>query len=345
MASKTVQELLPKKMQDHVDDFQELNLTEVLLDYDLLKNSLEEEHKLLNPIFSLTKEILKSNALFFNDKPKLETLIDFINEILSLEEDVLALEPNENPTEFFENIKPIKSNSYLIYNKFNEKIRSLHRDIEINKINERLGNIQVTFKLDQINSELERFRQEADEIGNIKKQIIRDGFSTEALEKWSSFFRKQEETHNKAKSHWKARSDNWLSIIILYSTAILVSYSLPLVNYAYKFLSPNYLNLTNNNYFIFTKYTIGLLLLVSFLFARKQYLIEKNLEYINSHRANIAGTLKLFIESNQDREIKSDLIRMAAEYMFKMTATGMIKNKELENEKFIEILINKLQQL
>ena len=82
-------------------------------------------------------------------------------------------------------------------------------------------------------------------------------------------------------------------------------------------------------------------------FNSRNYGINKNLAAKNKHRKNVADTVNSFLESNQDPDIKSQIIKQGAESMFKSEETGYIGKMNQKDHSPIEqvtyVLPNKQQ--
>jgi hypothetical protein len=76
-------------------------------------------------------------------------------------------------------------------------------------------------------------------------------------------------------------------------------------------------------------------------FASKNYSVSSNLEAVNSHRKNVAATLRDFLSStNPNPEDRAQIVRSGAEAMFRQSSSGYIQRNEPKDEGTLREIIN-----
>ena len=184
---------------------------------------------------------------------------------------------------------------------------------------------QITATKKEAESIVLEMKKELDQL-KAKKTDYEVAHGQEAAEKFSSYFSSQADIYKK-------ESEQWLQIRKWFFIAMFVVIAVNIVIYLYLLFFGGSIGMSVEKFFTW-QYGAAKLVLLSLLsygvgFASKNYHIYAQLESVNVHRTNAANTMNDLIVANPDKEdVRGEVIRQAADAMFKHLPVGHITRSE-----------------
>ncbi len=148
---------------------------------------------------------------------------------------------------------------------------------------------------------------------------------------------------------YSSKANNWLTQRSTFFKWLLIIIGVNFILYLFLFIT-NKLGVRPNiapSEFFTPQYGVVKLALLALLsyaigFAGKNYNINSNLEAVNKHRKNVAETLSDFLKTKPEANDRSQLVKSAAEAMFRNSPSGYGSKQESKDDGPIHEIVNNI---
>lgn len=188
---------------------------------------------------------------------------------------------------------------------------------------------------------LEQLRKELDSIRKETKEVA-EASGERAAVTFGKHFESQA-------GEYSTKAVNWLTQRSTFFKWLLVIIGVNFIFYLFLFIT-NKLGVKPNiapGEFFTPEYGVVKLTLLALLsyaigFAGKNYNINSNLEAVNKHRKNVAETLSDFLKTKPEADDRSQLVKSAAEAMFRNSPSGYGSKRESKDDGPIHEVVNNI---